>query len=92
VVGGVSGVAATLYIEKEIVEMVKFGAAWMKEKRDAQRERYREEGRTEGREEGRTEEAQRILDRLSQVLEFLPEEDRERIIREMKNGHTNGNL
>ena len=68
--------------------MVKFGAAWMKEKRDAQRERYREEGR----EEGRTKAEQRVLDRLSQVLEFLPEEDRERIIREMKNGHTNGNL
>ncbi len=68
--------------------MVKFGAAWMKEKRDAQRERYREEGR----EQVRTEEAQRVLDRLSQVLEFLPEEDRERIIREIKNGHGNGNL
>ena len=68
--------------------MVKFGAAWMKEKRDAQRERYREEGR----EQVRTEKMQRALDRLSRVLEFLPEEDRERIMREMKDGLGNGNL
>ncbi len=54
--------------------MVRFGAQWMKEKRDAQRERYREEGREEGRIE---------------VLNRLPEDQRRQLEAELKSGKGN---